>query len=309
MKIRGLNVKKCKNVNITVADRDVKENKGTGLVWWQHILKSRLSRVVAGLALAGYVFLKFMPGGGGATERNAIGQAAISSLFSINTIVVGDVFGGRQDSCNLNVTKEAVDKITAAELDGWAKKLCAQKQDSLAFTLYKYAAEKGEPGAQFNLSLMYFWGKGTEKNEREFFIWCRRAAEQGHLEALCELGIAYFRATGTPRNLARAADCIRRSAEGGYVRAQTMMGFMCIFGPAFKVKEDYSAAIQWMNKAAAQNDPMAYFQLGWVNLFGIGVESNVAESLKWLGRARMAGDPEVAKLANDLVDVISKMAK
>jgi CHAT domain-containing protein/uncharacterized protein YqgQ len=49
-------------------------------------------------------------------------------------------------------------------------------------------AERGDVDAQFNLGLMYFYGKGVTQNDIEAAKWFRQAAEQGHARASGILG-------------------------------------------------------------------------------------------------------------------------
>lgn len=43
--------------------------------------------------------------------------------------------------------------------------------------------EKGDPEAQFELSLMYARGGIIRQDEEQAFYWCKKSAEQGHEEA------------------------------------------------------------------------------------------------------------------------------
>ena len=51
-----------------------------------------------------------------------------------------------------------------------------------------------------------------------------------------------------------------------------------------------SEAIQWLEKAAAQNFSMAYHRLSDIYRSGLGVEPSNAEAAKWLQKASDAGD-------------------
>lgn len=57
-----------------------------------------------------------------------------------------------------------------------------------AFALFSTLAEQGDAGAQFNLGVMYEFGRGNLKNGREAFRWFKKAAEQGN--ALAQLSLS-----------------------------------------------------------------------------------------------------------------------
>ena len=54
---------------------------------------------------------------------------------------------------------------------------------SVAVLWYQVAAEQGDASAQFNLGLMYEYGRGVPQNYSEAVKWYRLAAEQGDASA------------------------------------------------------------------------------------------------------------------------------
>jgi len=65
-------------------------------------------------------------------------------------------------------------------------------------------AEKGDADAQYNLALMYRFGKGVPENDTEAVKWYRKAAEQGHAKAQSNLGYMYDHGEGVPENKIKA---------------------------------------------------------------------------------------------------------
>ena len=221
---------------------------------------------------------------------------------SQNVFIIENAFFSRMEGVvpkNREIDINSTSQLATDELAAWAKKFHEEHKHELSFSFCKQAAEKGYPHAQFNLALMYFWGVGTEKDERSFFKWCRRAADQGLPEALCELGIAYYQAIGTSRNIKRSAECMERAAGLGNAKAQALMGYYCVFGAAFGIKADFNAAIKWMTLSADQRYPMAYFQLGWMTYLGVGCSPDYKKAEEWLNKAIESGDAKVAELAKE----------
>ena len=67
----------------------------------------------------------------------------------------------------------------------------AIQDEKEAFEWYKLAAEQGHAHAQYNLGLMYNYGRGVPKNLVEAFKWYKIAAEQGDMNAQFRLALAY----------------------------------------------------------------------------------------------------------------------
>lgn len=65
-----------------------------------------------------------------------------------------------------------------------------------AFECFKTAAESGNVSAQFNMSIMYYYGYGVDEDEEEAFEWMSKAAESGNALAQCNLGEMYEIGTG-----------------------------------------------------------------------------------------------------------------
>ena len=78
---------------------------------------------------------------------------------------------------------------------------------------YRSAAERGHPGAQFNLGAAYANGEGVTRDYAEAVTWLRKAAEQGHPDAQVNLGIAYQNGRGVPRDPLQAYYWFSLAAE------------------------------------------------------------------------------------------------
>jgi len=113
-------------------------------------------------------------------------------------------------------------------------------------------AEAGDAGAQFNLGLMYHFGQGVPKDEKEAAKWWRLSAEQGYADGQYRLGITYYLGSDVPKDYKEAAKWTRKAAEQGHARAQYHLGMIHKDGTG--VIKDYVAAYSWYDLAASNGD-------------------------------------------------------
>ncbi len=130
-------------------------------------------------------------------------------------------------------------------------------------------AEQGLAMAQFNLGLMYNFGRGIPQDDAEAMRWYRTAAEQGLADAQFRLGYMYalgnnyvlfsadlfndeeaLQSAGrdVPQDDAEAVKWYRNAAEQGYAPAQHGLGVMYDTGRG--VPQDDVQAHLWLNLAA-----------------------------------------------------------
>ena len=69
-----------------------------------------------------------------------------------------------------------------------------------ALELFKPFAEQGDAKAQYNLGIMYGYGRGVPQDNKEAVKWYRKAAEQGLAIAQYNLGIMYENGHGVPQD-------------------------------------------------------------------------------------------------------------
>lgn len=302
--MRDVNFNNC-NVQVGPVDGNVNQTlggikssaKSSTAGWRNWFLKPFIVGLALSIVTGTWAMLR-----GCSPERSKLNMGDFASQGAQKVFIIENAFFSRMEGVepkNQEIDINSTSQLATEELAAWAKRFHEEHKHELSFSFCKQAAEKGYPRAQFNLALMYFWGVGTEKDERLFFKWCRRAADQGLPEALCELGIAYYQSIGTSRNVKRSAQCMERAAELGNAKAQALMGYYCVFGATFGIKADFNAAIKWMTLAANQGYPIAYFQLGWMTYLGIGCSPDYKKAEEWLSKAIESGDAKVAELARD----------
>jgi hypothetical protein len=108
--------------------------------------------------------------------------------------------------------------------------------------------------ATFALGYMYFWGRGTERNEEEMVKWLELSAKQNNLYALHYLGENYFFGEyGVEEDEKKGLKMIKEAARKGFVESQYFLGDKYEKGEG-ELKPDKKTAIRWYKKAAKQGD-------------------------------------------------------
>lgn len=77
-------------------------------------------------------------------------------------------------------------------------------------------AKDGDAGAQGQLGLMYFHGRGVSKDLKEAVKWTRMAAQQGNSRAQFCLGRMYYYGRGVPANYLEANKWLNLAGMGGH---------------------------------------------------------------------------------------------
>ena len=67
------------------------------------------------------------------------------------------------------------------------------------------------------------------------------------------------------------------------------------------VKQNYSKAREWFEKAAKQGHARAQFNLGFMYANGLGVEQSDSLAMRWYGRAAAQGDDEAKKRCDGIL--------
>ena len=99
----------------------------------------------------------------------------------------------------------------------------------------------------------------------------------------------HYGKNGQPKDDEKAVEWFRKAADQGHAEAQAQLGYMYLYG--YGVDRKYYEAIKWYRKAAEQENVSAQVQLGYMYLNGYGVVKDYAEALKWYGKAANQGHP------------------
>ena len=119
-----------------------------------------------------------------------------------------------------------------------------------ALRLVQPFAQLGDGRAQTLLGLMYYHGRGLQKNDAQAVTWFRRAADQGEPEGQFYVGVMYAEGNGVPQDYAEAVRWYRLAAEQGEPRAQYNLGVS--YSEGYGIGEDLVAAYMWFNLAASR---------------------------------------------------------
>ena len=128
-----------------------------------------------------------------------------------------------------------------------------QKGDyATALKLWRPLAEKGGSSAQYNLALMYHFGKGATQNYQEAEKWYRKAAEQENEDAQYNLGVMYEKGDGVIQDYKESIKWYRKAAEIGLPQAQVSLGLMYIKGNG--APHDILRGYMWLSLATIGGD-------------------------------------------------------
>ena len=122
---------------------------------------------------------------------------------------------------------------------------------AVALRLGRPMAEQGDSRAQSLLGLIYFEGRGVQRDEAEAMKWYRRAADQGDAEAQLKIGDMYFEGRGVPQDYSEAAQRYRLAADRGNAVAQYNLGISYARGDG--EPQDNVLAHMWFNLAATRS--------------------------------------------------------
>jgi TPR repeat protein len=196
----------------------------------------------------------------------------------------------------------------------------------------KIKADKGDPDAQCALGWRYFYGQGVPIDYHEGVQWWQKSAGQGYTSAYVALGFACERGLGVKTNFSQAVTWYRKAAdhknpEGqfflalcyasgkgvpkdietannlcdeaatmGLRQAQRTRGLGFYWGDIGYPK-NYTNAVFWLRKAAAQGDPPANYYLGLCYESGRGTPTNFVEAVKYF---RISAEAKYADALDEL---------
>lgn len=174
-----------------------------------------------------------------------------------------------------------------------------------ALDLYRQAAQRGDPEAEYIYGGMLFQGQGTDPDKRGGFKWLLKAAEDGKSspESLAIIGAMYLRGTTVPQNFLEAKKWLAEGAARGNMAAQNDLGYLYYNG--LGGERDYAKALELYEKAALQGDPMAQANTGLMYASGTGTETDKSKGYAWYSLAASRGNTIAAINRNTLMTEMS----
>lgn len=236
------------------------------------------------------------------------------------------------------------DKPAQITLNAWVQSGImaeAQNHDVWAWYQYKKAAAAGHPIAQNNLASFYHIGRGgLPQDDALARQWFRRAAEQGYAKAQNNLAVLYQTGVGGEKDEKAAQGWYEKAAGQGFALAQGNLGTLYAkkadermaqlqrdkdtLGHLFSrhdsrlktahalektdIDRNYAFARYWLEKAAAQQDGIAAYNLASLHARGLGGIRNLALARRYYEQAVAQGVKE-ARAALFAVDALASGEK
>jgi len=118
-----------------------------------------------------------------------------------------------------------------------------------AYREFSIAAKEGLALAQYNLGILYFTGRGVERDAEEAYRWTSAAAEQGHVAAQFNLATLLMTGEGVTKDASMAVDWYSRAAKAGHPEAASELATLFFDGK--EVERDRVVAHAWASYAVA----------------------------------------------------------
>jgi localization factor PodJL len=168
------------------------------------------------------------------------------------------------------------------------------------------AAGNHNPGAEYEISLRYFDGRGVPRSIPDAVFWLERAAKAGFAPAQFRLGSLNEKGDGVKKDLGNARRLYLAAANQGHAKA--MHNLAVLYAEGIDGKPDYKAAAQWFRKAAIHGVPDSQYNLAILYARGIGIEQNLAESYRWFALASTKGDQDAAKKRDEVASRLDQQS-
>lgn len=144
-------------------------------------------------------------------------------------------------------------------------------------------AEQGDISAQSKLGYCYLMGNGIAKDYDEAVWWFRKAAEKGYSDGQMFLAYCYQEGLGVNQDYDKAITWYHKAIENGSTQSLYYIG-NCYF-----LQKKYTEATKWWRKAAEHENKDGYYGIGYLYHFGLGVNKDINEALRWYRKALALG--------------------
>lgn len=141
-----------------------------------------------------------------------------------------------------------------------------------ALKAYEKAATEGDILGDYNLALMYEYGKGMPVDYSKAKLFFNNAANNGVSEAMNQLGAMNFYGLGEARNVQQALSWYKKAAELGNGNALYALGLLSETGVATKL--DFPDALKFYQEASDKGNEKAMLALARMYHYGLGVEKD-----------------------------------
>ena len=170
-------------------------------------------------------------------------------------------------------------------------------------------AKKGDTGAMMDLGMMFIQPKLSahfKQDEESGIYLLTQSANKGNAEAQWNLARIYFGSyfngtlgSGQYKDMEKTHKWLELSAENGFPGAELGLAESYSFGK-HGYPQDYAKSLKWYKRFAVRGTTKihagAQYNVGWQYLYGKGVEEDIAEAMRWLGKSAANGNDDAMKL-------------
>jgi len=144
------------------------------------------------------------------------------------------------------------------------------------------SASSGSAASQYELGVMFEYGRGVEQDDAKAVFWYEKSAAQFFTDALYRLAILSDNGWGTPSDKEQALGLYTAAAERGHVLAQHDLAIMYFQGA--DAPKSVMQAYKWLKIAVASGEPLMEKHLRMVAESMSADEIGVAEYLaeEWI---------------------------
>jgi len=173
------------------------------------------------------------------------------------------------------------------EVEKAAQEAIEREEYDAAMPLLRGSADSGSAEAQYLLGYLYFTSADVDLAESK--QWLERAAGQGHAEALFYLSDLNDDGTTGPPDSDYRRTLLVRAAELGSLRAQRDLGCYYAIGE-FGFPLDLRLGRLWYSCAAERGHADAQYNYGLMVINGEGGPADESSGLEWVRRAAAQND-------------------
>jgi uncharacterized protein len=149
----------------------------------------------------------------------------------------------------------------------------------------KWAAERGDVFAQFQLGDWYRDGFNVSQDHSEAVRWWRRAAQAGFAPAQLDLADSYFEGRGVEQDYEGVAYWYGRAEEQGPLPGGACLRLAFMYEHGLGIEQDDFIALRWYRRAAEIGFLSAMLELGDRYAEGRTVPQDYVQAHKWFNLA------------------------
>lgn len=142
---------------------------------------------------------------------------------------------------------------------------------------YALAVASGDAIAQYNLGLIYQYGKGIAVNNDKAKALYQLAANQGHAQAMAQLAELSFSKSDGADAQDLAISWYKKAAKAGDRMAMYQLGLLSETGVAMPL--DATTALSYYQQAASLGDDKARLAIARMYQFGLGVQKDYQHAI------------------------------